>query len=182
MEKTRVALFVDGANFFYMQKNDLGWFVDTRKLLDYCRQFGDLVDAYYYVGKDNQPETSQQAFLSALTYMGYSLVTKPIKSVYDSASGKFIQKANLDIEIVLDMFNTLDNYDLAVLVSGDGDFDRPLRLLRARGKRFKVLASPHFVASELRDVAGMHLIDLETLKPELEKLDTGSARASTQNP
>ena len=128
------------------------------------------MDAYYYVGKDSPPVAEQQAYLSALTYMGYSLVTKPIKTIYDSATGKFIQKANLDIEIVLDMFNTIDNYDVAVLVSGDGDFDRPLRLLRARGKRFKVLASSHFVASELRDVAGMHLIDMESIRPEIEKL------------
>ena len=168
--RDRVALFVDGANFFYMQKNDLNWFVDTKKLLRYCERFGDLVDAYYYVGKDSPPEAGQQAFLSALTYMGYSLVTKPIKTIYDSSSGKLIQKANLDIEIVLDMFNTIDLYDTAVLVSGDSDFDRVLRLLRARGKRFKVLASPHFVASELRDVAGMHLIDMETLRAEIEKL------------
>ena len=166
----RLALFVDGANFFYMQKNDLNWFVDTKKLLKYCERFGEVVDAYYYVGKDTPPEAGQQAFLNALAYMGYSVVTKPIKTIYDTATGKQTQKANLDIEIVLDMFSTIDNYDIAVLVSGDGDFDRPLRLLRARGKRFKVIASPHFVASELRDVAGMHLIDLESIRSEVEKL------------
>ena len=170
MELNRLAVFVDGANFFYMQKNDLNWFVDTKKLLKYCERFGELVDAYYYVGKDTLPEAGQHAYLSALAYMGYAVVTKPIKTIYDSTSGKFTQKANLDIEIVLDMFNTIDNYDIAVLVSGDGDFDRPLRLLRARGKRFKVIASSHFVASELRDVAGMHLIDMETLRLEIEKL------------
>lgn len=168
--RDRVALFVDGANFFYMQKNDLNWFVDTKKLLKYCERFGKVVDAYYYVGKDTPPEAGQQAFLNALTYMGYSLVTKPIKTIYDSANAKFIQKANLDIEIVLDMFNTIEHYDVAVLVSGDGDFDRALKLLRARGKRFEVLASPHFVAAELREVAGMHLIDLESIKAEIEKL------------
>lgn len=166
---TRVAIFVDGANFFYMQKNDLNWFVDTKKLLQYCERFGTIVDAYYYIGKDSPPEAGQQAFLSALTYMGYSLVTKPIKTIYDTTTGKSTQKANLDIEIVLDMFNTIDNYDLAVLVSGDGDFDRALRLLRARGKRFKVVSSPRFVASELRDVAGMHLIDMESIRSEIEK-------------
>ena len=166
----RVAVFVDGANFFYMQKNYLKWFVDTKKLLKYCERFGEIVDAYYYVGKDAPPESGQQAFLNALTYIGYSLVTKPIKTIHDPTTGETKQKADLDIEIVLDMFNTIDNYDIAVLVSGDGDFDRALRLLRARGKRFKVIASPHFVASELRDVAGMHLIDMESLRPEIEKL------------
>ena len=166
----RVAVFVDGANFFYMQKNDLNWFVDTKKLLKYCERFGTIVDAYYYVGKDSPPEANQQAYLNALTYIGYALVTKPIKTIYDAAAGKSIQKANLDIEIVLDMFNTLENYDIAVLVSGDGDFDRVLKLLRARGKRFKVIASPHFVASELREVAGMHLIDMEAIRAEIEKV------------
>ena len=152
-----------------MQKNALSWFVDTKKLLKYCERFGEVVDAYYYVGKDTPPEAGQQAFLNALTYIGYALVTKPIKTIYDSGSGKFIQKANLDIEIVLDMFNTIANYDIAVLGSGDGDFDRALKLLRARGKRFKVIASPHFVASELREVAGMHLIDMEGIRTDIEK-------------
>ena len=78
----RVAVFVDGANFFYMQKNDLKWFVDTKKLLKYCERFGEIVDAYYYVGKDAPPESGQQAFLNALTYIGYSLVTKPIKTIH----------------------------------------------------------------------------------------------------
>jgi uncharacterized LabA/DUF88 family protein len=165
----RVALFVDGANFFYMQKNDLNWFVDAKKLLAYCGRFGDVVDAYYYIGKDSPSESGQQAYLNALTYIGYSLVTKPIKTIHDPVTGETKQKANLDIEIVLDMFNTIDNYDIAVLVSGDGDFDRALRLLRARGKRFKVIASPHFTASELRDVAGMHLIDMESIRSEIEK-------------
>lgn len=165
----RVSVFVDGANFFYMQKDDLRWFVDTKKLLKYCERFGTLVDAFYYVGKDTSPEASQQSFLSALTYMGYSLVTKPLKTIYDGTNRQVVQKANLDIEIVLDMFNTIDSYDMAVLVSGDGDFDRALRLLRARGKRFKVIASQHFVASELRDVAGMHLIDMESIRNEIEK-------------
>lgn len=166
----RVALFVDGANFFYMQKNDLNWFVDTKKLLKYCERFGNVVDAYYYVGKDSPPEAAQQSFLNALTYMGYSLVTKPIKTIYDSSSGKSIQKANLDIDIVLDMFNTIDHYDIAVLVSGDGDFDRALKTLRARGKRFEVLASPRFTAAELREVAGMHFVDMESIRAEIEKL------------
>ncbi|MCE5343405.1 MAG: NYN domain-containing protein, partial [Eubacteriales bacterium] len=150
----RVAVFIDGANFFYMQKNDLNWFVDAKKLLEYCNRFGEVVDAYYYIGKDALPVPEQMGYLNALTYIGYALITKPIKTIHDPLTGESKQKANLDIEIVLDMFNTIDNYDIAVLVSGDGDFDRALRLLRARGKRFKVISSSRFVASELREVAG----------------------------
>jgi uncharacterized LabA/DUF88 family protein len=116
----RVAVFVDGANFFYMQKNDLGWFVDAKKLLEYCGRFGEVVDAYYYIGKDAPPVPEQQSYLNALTYIGYALVTKPIKTIRDPLTGETRQKANLDIEIVLDMFNTLDNYDIAILSAATG--------------------------------------------------------------
>jgi len=102
--------------------------------------------------------------------MGYSLVSKHIKTIYDTKSGTSKKKANLDIEIVLDMFNTIENYDIAVLISGDGDFERALQLLRARGKKLLVIATEGFIARELRGIAGRHYIDLETLKLEIERI------------
>jgi uncharacterized LabA/DUF88 family protein len=164
-----ISVYVDGANFFYMQRNKLGWWIDTEKLLDFIKAKGDIVDAFYYVGKDIPPEARQDAFLKALTYMGYSLVTKDLKTVIQE-DGSEKRKANLDIEIVLDMFNTIEHYDMAVLVSGDGDFERPLQLLRARGKKFLVMSTQGFVAREIREVAGMHFIDFEDIKDEVEKL------------
>jgi uncharacterized LabA/DUF88 family protein len=67
------------------------------------------------------------------------------------------------------MFNTIDHYDLAMLVSGDGDFARPLQLLWARGKRFIVLSTQGFVARELREVAGMHCIDFPDIREQVER-------------
>jgi len=165
----RVAVFVDGANFFYMQRKKLGWFADPKKLLSYCGRFGEVVDAYYYVGTDAPPESRQQAYLVALTYMGYSIITKPIKAFVNELTGSVRHKANLDVEIVLDMFNTIDNYDMAVLVSGDGDFERPLQLLKARGKMFKVISTSGYLAAELRNIVGMHYIDMNEIKPEIER-------------
>ena len=107
----RVAVFVDGSNFFFMQKDDLGWFADPKKLLDYIEEnIGSIEDAYYYVGQDTPPEAKQKAFLDRLPDMGFSLVTKQIKTIM-ADDGTIKKKANLDIEIVLDMFNTIENYD-----------------------------------------------------------------------
>lgn len=164
----RVSVFVDGANFFYMQKDRLHWWVDPKKLLEWIRTKGELVDAYYYVGVDSRSEPQQDNFLKALTYMGYSLVTKELKTI-SLEDGTERKKANLDIEIVLDMFNTIDGYDLAVLVSGDADFERPLALLRARGKKFLVLSTQGFVAREIRAIAGMHFTDFQDIRAEVEK-------------
>ena len=166
----KVSVFVDGANFFFMQRDGLKWFADPKKMLEYIEnRYGEIADAFYYIGKDAPPDARQQAFLSALPEMGFSVVTKQIKTIYDSKTGIIRKKANLDIEIVLDMFNTIDSYDLAVLVSGDGDFDRALQLLKARGKRTVVISTENFIATELRATAGRHYIDLATLETEIKK-------------
>lgn len=165
----KVAVFVDGANYFYMQRK-LGWNVDAKKVLEFCAEkYGEIEDAYYYIGTDAPPEAQQQAYLNALTNIGYSLVTKPIKTIYDTENGEVKQKANLDVEIVLDMFNTIDHYDVAVLVSGDGDFERALQMLKARGKKFKVLSTSGMVAKEIRQVCGMHYIDFQDIRDEVER-------------
>jgi uncharacterized LabA/DUF88 family protein len=43
----RISLFLDGANFFYMQRDRLHWWIDLRKLLEFARSKGELVDAFY---------------------------------------------------------------------------------------------------------------------------------------
>lgn len=165
----RISVFLDGANFFFMQKEKLKWFADPKRLLDWVSTKGDINEAFYYIGQDAPPAARQQAFLDALPGMGYSLVSKQIKTIYDTKTGTSKKKANLDIEVVLDMFNTIDHYDMAVLVSGDGDFERALQLLRARGKQLLVIATDGFIARELRAVAGRHFIDMEAIRSDIER-------------
>lgn len=166
----KISVFVDGSNFYFMQKGKLGWTVDLKRLLEWFGTKGDIVDAFYYIGQDAPPDAQQKAFLYALPGMGYSLVSKQIKTIYDDKTGSSKKKANLDIEIVLDMFNTIDHYDMAILVSGDGDFERPLQLLRARGKQLLVVATEGHIATELRAVAGRHYVDLKEIKAEIERV------------
>lgn len=139
-------------------------------LLDFIAIKGEVNEAFYYIGQDAPPEARQQAFLDALPTMGYSLITKQIKTIYDTKTGTTKKKANLDIEIVLDMFNTIDHYDMAVLISGNGDFERALTLLRARGKQLLVIATEGFIARELRGVAGRHYIDMQNIKSDIERI------------
>lgn len=163
----RIAVFVDGSNLYYLQKNCLGWWIDPKKLLEWIKDRGLVVDATYYASTDPTND-GQASYLKALCHMGYRVEGKPIKT-YTGSDGQTRHKANLDIEIVLDMFNTIDLYDEAVLVSGDADFARALSTLRARGKQFMVLSTKGFVASEIRSVAGMHYKDLAELRTQIEK-------------
>jgi uncharacterized LabA/DUF88 family protein len=164
----KIAVFVDGANFFYMQKDRLHWWIDPKRLLDWVRSLGELVDAFYYVAIDDPIEPQHENFLRALTYMGFSVVTKPLRLV-NGDNGGDRKKANLDVEIVLDMMTNVEHYDAAVLVSGDADFERPLQTLRARGRKYLVMSTQGFVAREIRQMAGMHFVDFQDIRDHVEK-------------
>lgn len=164
----RVSVFIDGANLYFTQRHKLRWWIDYKKLYDYLESFGDIVNCIYYTGLDAPPETRQKNFLNIISDFGFSVEKKTIKKILQH-DGSVIKKANLDIELVLDMFNQIDNYDLAVLMSGDGDFERPLDLLKARGKQFRVLSTSGIIATELKHIAGNNYIDLKNLRSDLEK-------------
>ena len=165
----RTAVFVDGSNLYYTQKK-LGWDISSERLLDFCKEFGDVVEAVYYTGTSN--ESKQRKFHDWLAYTGFSLVTKPLKTIVDHATGQSTQKANLDIEIVLDMFNMIDRYDMAILVSGDSDFERAIQQLKSRGKEVKVISTRGCVASELVRATGINYIDLLAIREIVERKTT----------
>jgi uncharacterized LabA/DUF88 family protein len=152
--------------FYAQQKN--GWFFDPRKILEYFTRDPEvrLVNAFWYTGlKDSQ---DQRGFRDALISLGYTVRTKLLKEYYDDTSGRYSQKANLDIEIVIDMFNTVEQYNRVVLFSGDGDFERAIELLRSKNTHITVVSTEGMIARELRNVTDQY-IDLNHLRGEIEK-------------
>lgn len=169
---TRVSLFVDGANMYYAQKR-LTWFIDYRKALLFIGRWagGTITEAFYYTGADPQARARDGAFHDYLIHSGYTVRSKAVKAILDDATGEVVEKANLDIELVIDMLTTIDHYDVCVLMSGDGDFERALEIVRARGKRVAVIAHPEMAARELRNVAGLGFLDLRELEPHVARTD-----------
>lgn len=47
----------------------------------------------------------------------------------------------MDVEIAMDMSSTVDQYDIAILVSGDADFHNLLKDLKAKGKKIIVIST-----------------------------------------
>lgn len=168
----RVSIFVDGANMYYAQKK-LGWYIDFRKVLSFFgRDAGHAIsEAYYYTGADTQLKHRDSAFHEYLMYSGYTVRTKAIKQMVDDATGEIVEKANLDIELVIDMFNTVALYDTCILMSGDSDFERALELVRSKGKRIAVIAHPDMTARELRNVAGRNYFDLRDIERSVSRTD-----------
>ncbi|WP_414622836.1 NYN domain-containing protein [Calothrix sp. CCY 0018] len=167
---TRLSIFVDGNNMFYAQQKN-GWFFDPRRVLEYFKYehvHTDLINAFWYTGlKDPQ---DQRGFRDALISLGYTVRTKILKEYYDDSSGRYSQKANLDIEIVVDMFNTVDQYDKVILFSGDGDFERAIELLRSKNTHITVVSTEGMIARELRNVTDRY-IDLNEIRTSIEKTE-----------
>ncbi|HET6401605.1 MAG TPA: NYN domain-containing protein [Candidatus Kapabacteria bacterium] len=167
-ETNRISLFVDGENAYYAQRS-LGWFFDPRKLLDYFTHGCAIGDAFWYASQKMPPDPRETSFYGYLNHSGYTVRVKTIKSFRDEASGELTRKANLDLELAIDLFTTIAQYDTAVLVTGDGDFERAVELLRSYGKRVIVASTQDTVARELRNAVGKHFIDLATVRPHIER-------------
>ena len=122
-----VAVFVDVANIFYAAKA-AGVDIDYVTLLKSATAGRDFVRAYAYTGLDPENENQRQ-FHSFLARNGYKVISKDIRKYGD---GRI--KANLDIELVVDMMKTARNLDIAVVVSGDGDFAPAIRAVQEHGR------------------------------------------------
>ena len=159
----RIALFIDGANVYAAAKR-LGWNFDHRKILEHFSAYGTLHNAFYYTAV---PDTTQNGTIDALTYMGYTVRTRPLREATDE-HGDTYRRASLDIELVTDLLTGADRYDVAVLLTGDGDFERPVEALRARGKRVVVACIPEMTSYELRNAADEY-VDFKDIRTEVER-------------
>jgi uncharacterized LabA/DUF88 family protein len=141
-----VAVFVDVANIFYAAKA-AGVDIDYVTLLKSATAGRDFVRAYAYTGLDPENENQRQ-FHSFLARSGYKVISKDIRKYGD---GRI--KANLDIELVVDMMRMAQHIDIAVVVSGDGDFAPAIRAVQQLGVRAEVISFRGNTSSDLIDVA-----------------------------
>ena len=124
---------------------------------------------FLHTGVQVPPDNSQRDFLTALRHLGFTIREKSIKETLDQTSSSVIRRANLDIEIVIDMFSTVNRYDVAVLMSGDGDFERAVELIRSRGKEIIGVGTRGMISSELENACDRY-VKLEDIRSDVEKV------------
>jgi uncharacterized LabA/DUF88 family protein len=153
-QETRVIL-IDGANLHITA-------TELEHQLDYTRLFACLAAEaqncriLFYTGEARN-SAAQQGFFGWLHRHGVQLVTKPIVNYPDGRS-----KANLDVELSLDMYELSRTCNTIVLVSGDGDFACTVRAARNRGARVEVASFRSHTSKTLIQVADAYL-DLATI-------------------
>ena len=141
----RVGVFVDVANLLYSART-LRMTVDFGKLLDFLRGNRRLVRAQAYCPTSPQPG-DEQMFLQAVKGLGYRITTKNYKTFSSGA-----KKADLDLDLCMDVVRLVDGraVDCIVLVSGDSDFMPMLDYCSDHGVRVEVAAFDESMSATLR--------------------------------
>jgi uncharacterized LabA/DUF88 family protein len=157
----RVAIFVDGSNLFYAALQ-LNIEIDYTKLLARLTGGSRLLRSFFYTGVDRNNE-KQQGFLLWMRRNGYRVIAKDLVQLPDGS-----KKANLDVEIAVDMMALVGSYDTAVLVSGDGDLAYAVDAVSYRGVRVEVVSLRSMTSDSLINVSDRY-IDLENVKEDIQK-------------
>jgi uncharacterized LabA/DUF88 family protein len=157
----RVAVFIDGNNLFHAARfHNID--IDYNKLLRVLLGDGRLLRAFFYTGVDVGAER-QQGFLLWMRRNGFRVIQKELKTFYDGT-----RKANLDVEIAVDMLSLAGRYDTAVLVSGDEDFVYAVNAVAYKGCRVEIAGFRSNTAPKLIDVAD-YFIDLGEIADKVRK-------------
>lgn len=163
----RVAVFLDVQNLYYSARDTFNRKVDFEKILDKIASGRVLVRAIAYVVKLHGVD--QKAFIHTLKQIGYQVREKEPKIFrrYDESGMLWTTvKADWDMGIAMDAISMADKVDVAVLVSGDGDFKDLVRYLQTKGVKVEVAAFRQTAARELIDVCD-EFIDLSSFGEDI---------------
>ena len=164
--KRRIAILIDGASLFYAALQ-LQIEVDYLKLLAHLKNDRPLLRAYFYTGIDRTNER-QQGFLLWMRRNGYRVFTKDLIMLPDGS-----RKANMDVEMAVDML-MLGNYcDTLVLLSGTGDLNYAVDTLSYRGVKIELFSLRANTNEQLINLAD-RFVDLNDIKELIRKTSNES--------
>lgn len=153
--------FIDSQNLNLGVRSQ-GWVLDFSRFRVYLKDKYHVEKAFLFIGYmvGNQP------LYTFLQKAGYILIFKPTLEI--SKHGKTIIKGNVDAELVLHSMIEFPNYDLALIVTGDGDFRCLLDYLKEKGKLGKLIIPNQKKYSSLLLPFKDEMSFMDTLKEKLK--------------
>lgn len=144
----RVYAFIDSQNLNVSVQN-YGWKMNWRKFREFLKDNYGVTRAYMFIGYVPEYEDMYHSLHDS----GYGVILKPTydmsrpREVVAAPNGseplekeaKKPVKGNVDADLVLWAMKELQNYDKAVIVSGDGDFFTLVEYLAEQDKLLKLL-------------------------------------------
>ena len=182
---TRVAVFIDGSNLYHsLEENckrfDLDFAAFSSKLCDGRTHYR----SYYYnvlrdFDRNPQAYQDQQKFLTAL----YSTPYLDVRLGGSKVRGDTAVEKGIDIMLATDLLQMAweDRYDVAIVVTGDGDFAYAVQAVKNMGKYVEIAAFPSNLSWELSNVADARELFTPDYFADLWSRKRTPAKAASQN-
>jgi uncharacterized LabA/DUF88 family protein len=137
-----VGVFVDAENIKFNGGYQLRYDILRRFA---ARNNGTLLRLNTYLAYDqerarNDPEYAKKSsiYQQMVRDFGWKIIVKNVKHFTDD-EGNITTKANADLDMAVDAMLQVENLDLILLVTGDGDFLQVVTALQNRGCRVELL-------------------------------------------
>jgi len=150
--------FIDSQNL-NLAIRDQEWILDYKRFRKYLEQKYDISQAFLFIGY----VPSNQNLYTSLQKYGYLLIFKPTLILQ---SGK--TKGNVDAELVLHSVIEMQNYDKAIIVSGDGDYHCLVDYLIKQDKLLHLMIPNRYKYSSLLKKFSDKIVFMNNLKEKLE--------------
>lgn len=157
----KIYAFIDSQNLNLGVKSQ-GWSLNFGKFRQLLITKYQVKKTYLFIGfvKENQ------ALYTYLQSVGYICIFKPTLELKDK-KGKVKIKGNVDAELVLHSMIEYENYDKAIIVSGDGDFHCLIEYLASKNKLLKLIVPNKRYSSLLRKF-GKYIVNVGLFKEKLK--------------
>lgn len=159
--------FIDSQNL-NLGTQRIGWKVDWRRFRKFLAEKYDVKKAYMFIGYMIENESLYEY----MHELGYLVVLKPtvdvnlVNELKSESDDKMTVKGNVDAELVLYAMKEINNYDKAIIVSGDGDFYGLAEYLEMHGKLANIM-TPNWQYSSLLKTFENKIIRLDKYKKQL---------------
>ncbi len=142
MSHLKVGVFVDAENIKFNGGYQLRYDVLRRFA---ARDKGTLLRLNTYLAYDQErarknPEYAKKSrtYQQMVRDYGWKIIVKNVRR-YTDDEGNITTKANADLDLAVDAMLQVENLDLVLLVTGDGDFLQVVTALQNRGCRVELL-------------------------------------------
>ena len=150
--------FIDSQNL-NLSIRDQGWILDYQRFRKYLDQKYNISQAFLFVGY----VPSNQNLYTSLQKYGYLLIFKPTLTL---PGGK--TKGNVDAELVLHSVIEMQNYNKAIIISGDGDYNCLVEYLIKQDKLLHLMIPNRYKYSSLLKKFAKKIVFMNNLKGKLE--------------
>ena len=159
-KKEKIYAFVDSQNLNLGVKSQ-GWRLDFAKFRVFLKDKYEVDKAFIFIGYIN----GNTPLYTYLQKAGYVCVFKPTLEIKNAKEIKI--KGNVDAELVLHSMIEFEDYNKAVIVSGDGDFHCLFEYFVKKNKLSKIIVPNKRYSSLIRKFSG-YIVNIQNFKKKIE--------------